>query len=329
MTAGGTPDPETGRTIDAAAQQWAVRLDAGLTDSERDDLEAWLAADARRVGALARAEAIMAWSAQARVLSAEHLPVPEAAPDASLSRRRFLAWGGGMAAAVGGGLTVYGTMTRRTLYQTQKGEVRLIPLADGVTATLNTQTRLSIPTSAHGHAGVLEVGEAFFQIAAAARPFVLTIGAALVRVGTAGFAASLLDGDPIRIAVRRGAVDIFRFGDHISPPLRADADTEVLLPQNPSASAIVRAVSAERAGDAFEWLEGKIVLQGTSLREAARQFYRYSDMRIVIADARLAQAPITGLFAANDPVGFCSAVASVLGAGMKVSGQTIILSASR
>src|SRR5690606_39778932 len=50
------------------AAQWAMRLDRGsLTDQEQAELDAWLAADTRHVGALARAEAI--WTDLDRVVA--------------------------------------------------------------------------------------------------------------------------------------------------------------------------------------------------------------------------------------------------------------------
>src|ERR1700722_17716708 len=48
---------ENADTIEAAAAEWVVRIDRRLTDSEQTALEQWLAADPRRGGALARAQA--------------------------------------------------------------------------------------------------------------------------------------------------------------------------------------------------------------------------------------------------------------------------------
>src|SRR3954465_2745092 len=50
---------ETSDDIQSAAAAWAVRLDRGeLAPAEQRELDAWLEADVRHVGALARAEAI-------------------------------------------------------------------------------------------------------------------------------------------------------------------------------------------------------------------------------------------------------------------------------
>ena len=48
------------REIDQRAAEWAARYDAGsLTPSEQTELETWLAADARHMGAYAKAEAVL------------------------------------------------------------------------------------------------------------------------------------------------------------------------------------------------------------------------------------------------------------------------------
>jgi len=57
-------------------------------------------------------------------------------------------------------------------------------------------------------------------------------------------------------------------------------------------------------------------------------FYRtgYSDTRIEIRDPALAREPVTGLFAASDPVGFSRAVAQVFDARLQRDGDTVVLS---
>ena len=52
---------ETSRQIDEAAAAWAARLDRGdLAAAERRTLDAWAAADPRRLGALTRAMTLLA-----------------------------------------------------------------------------------------------------------------------------------------------------------------------------------------------------------------------------------------------------------------------------
>jgi transmembrane sensor len=55
---------------------------------------------------------------------------------------------------------------------------------------------------------------------------------------------------------------------------------------------------------------------GETLATAVRAFDRYGSVRIVIADPQLAEQKITGLFKANDPKGFATAVAASFGAAV-------------
>jgi transmembrane sensor len=74
------------------------------------------------------------------------------------------------------------------------------------------------------------------------------------------------------------------------------------------------------------WRDGRIAFEGEALGQAAAEFARYSDVRIVIADPELGREEIAGLYQANDPVGFAKAVALSLNARAEVgSGEVRIL----
>lgn len=60
-------DRESSARIDDAAATWAARIDARpLSPSEELELNAWLSADVRRRGALARARAILIYMERAQ-----------------------------------------------------------------------------------------------------------------------------------------------------------------------------------------------------------------------------------------------------------------------
>jgi transmembrane sensor len=71
------------------------------------------------------------------------------------------------------------------------------------------------------------------------------------------------------------------------------------------------------------WREGKIAFEGERLDQAAAQFARYSRTRIAIPDPALAAEPVSGLFAAADPVGFSRAVAAIFDAKLDQNGDSI------
>jgi len=65
------------------------------------------------------------------------------------------------------------------------------------------------------------------------------------------------------------------------------------------------------------WKDGRLAFEGETLAQAASEFARYSDTRIVIDDPALAHEAITGLYQSNDPVGFARAAALALAPARK------------
>src|SRR3546814_4473780 len=61
------------------------------------------------------------------------------------------------------------------------------------------------------------------------------------------------------------------------------------------------------------WRAGMLSFSGATLEEAAAQFARYSELRIIIDDPLVAQKRVVGLYSATDPEGFAHAVALSLG----------------
>src|SRR5690606_23678090 len=128
---------ETNAEIDAVAAEWAVRLDGGCLDAaEQAELAAWIAEDSRRLGAFARARAVLTHSKRAKALGSGFDPAALAGPAQrrarpTLSRRRILQMtGAGAAAAAGIGVLAVGMQAAAHTYRTGRGEIRLIPLED-------------------------------------------------------------------------------------------------------------------------------------------------------------------------------------------------------
>ena len=182
---------ETSAEIDAAAANWAVRVDDDSLDAAgQAELDAWLSGDIRRRGSFARAQAMLLHARRAKALGAgfdpdayvaQHGDRPADAPGAieAPTRRRFLLWAGSASAVAASGVGVVwlGLGLPSEAYATQRGEVRLVPLADGSRMTLNTASRAEIRFSRSERRVVLTDGEALFDVAKdAARPFYVVAG---------------------------------------------------------------------------------------------------------------------------------------------------------
>ncbi|HEY8521626.1 MAG TPA: FecR domain-containing protein [Gammaproteobacteria bacterium] len=196
------PDP---RRIMREASSWIVSLDEGLTDDERRELEAWLAADPRHAKALLRLaetwDRFEALSELARMFPLEQYPP---------RRRRWLALHGGtwrlkpallaaaLAAAVGLGTAAWyarpgavapdapepiqvalpdargndgpavaaeASAAAQRSYQTAVGEQLSARLPDGSVITLNTDTLLDVDYTPAERRVAIRRGEASFNVA--------------------------------------------------------------------------------------------------------------------------------------------------------------------
>ena len=202
------PPKEITNPIDVAAADWAARVDRYLSEAEAAELDAWLAADARHAGAYARARAISIYSERAGALGGQFDPESFVPPrTAGLSRRHML-WSGAAAAGVGAFAVAgiaYGT--RGQVYETRRGEMRVVTLADGSTVSLNTKSRMKVIYSAERRLIRLDEGEALFDVAKdALRPFVVRAGDTDVAAIGTSFVVQRLTGAAVEVLFKSGIV---------------------------------------------------------------------------------------------------------------------------
>lgn len=323
---------ETSRSIDDAAAAWVARQDrAPLSAGDRERLRQWLAADPRRPGAFLRAKAASLQSESAAALGLQYDPEEFRAPPAAPPRRKVLVWSAAMAASVLVAMLSFTLMQAPTAYATERGEMRLVPLGDGSTAMLNTSTKIAVRyDSAQRLVRILE-GEAFFEVVQdPARPFIVEVDARRLHTAGAAFVVRKLAGAPVEVVVQNGHLELH--AGHATPHAVLEANTRLSVPVAAGASGqapdriAVDKVPAERMARELAWREGKIAFHGEDLSAASAAFARYSDVRIVVADPELAREPVTGLFAANDPVGFSHAVASIFEAEVALQGSQVVVS---
>lgn len=296
--------------IDDQAAQWAARVDRGpLTTAEQARLDLWLALDPRHLGAFARAQAIMV----SVETVAETRKIPPFAPARRrLLSRRGLIWGGAAVAAAGAA-TATGLLSSAAAHEfrTKRGEVRLVPLSDGSSMTLNTETTVRVRYGPKERRVELLAGEALFTaVRNPGRPFLVEAAENEVRTAGDTFAVRRLSDSVVQVVVHGGEAELLNARTHGRIRLVANMRAVGGVGATP-ASATLSPTEVRRA---LAWREGMIAFEGQSLAQAAREFARYSDTRIVIDDPALARRTVTGLFAANDPVGFAQAAALSLDA---------------
>jgi transmembrane sensor len=299
---------ETSQQIDRIAAQWVARMDrAPLSATEAGELKQWLADERRRRGAFMRAKAVWMRSESARALGPQYdpddfQPAVAASPRAPVGHRpRLMKWSGALAASLVVVVILMATLPMPTAYATAKGEMRTVPLGDGVTVTLNTDTRIKVYHDKGRRRIRLLRGEVLIEGAGTAVPTLVEVDRKHLEASAATFVVRKLKDQPPQVLVQEGRVVL------------AEATQSATIPLTPN------------MGRELAWREGKIALQGETLATAAAVYARYSDTPIVIADPDLAQMKVTGLFAVNNPLGFSRAVAEVFDAEVRQEGGRIII----
>lgn len=315
---------KTAHQIDAEAADWAARLDRGpLSVEDEAALQGWLDGDARALGAFARLRALALSSERARALGPDFDPASfeSAAPldSKTIPRRRVMQAGGAIAAAalIGAG-GAWQFLRHRGRFVTGKGETKVVALQDGSVVTLNTASEIQVSYSDAVRAVELVRGEALFDVAKnKARPFVVAAGDTNVRVVGTSFSVRRIDTAPIQVLVREGTVEVFKPAQG-ARPVRISANSMAVAQADDASTIAAMPVPAAQVHRQMAWQSGQIAFEGETLAQAAEEFSRYSDTRIVIEDSGLAKEEIAGLFKATDPVGFARTIAISLNAHAKI-----------
>jgi transmembrane sensor len=307
---------QTAQEVDREAADWAARVDRGLTAAEHSELNDWLGGDVRRVGAYGRMRALALHTERVSGLGPVHSPRDFGSEGTGkLSRRRFLA-GSAIAASLAGiGVAGWLAMDQGHV-RTRKGEMRQIALQDGSVVTLNTLSEIAVNLTSRRREIHVLAGEVLFEVARdIARPFVVTAGPLIAKAVSTRFAVRALPGKAIQLFVQRGAVEVTRTGQIDDRQIKLTANMRAVSrsehPDGPG-TIDVAPIPAAAMLRAIAWRDGHIRFQGETLSQAAAEFARYGETRIVIVDPDLAQERIAGLYRTNDPVGFAKAAAASL-----------------
>ena len=297
-----------------AAALWVVRLDdPSCSDADRAAFEAWRGESHEHEAAYEREAA--AWTRLDRLRALR--------PGAGLPDRDLLVpkkplglpglsaapWARGLAAAAAVAGVVAGTMSLGggTAYATAIGERRVVVLSDNSRIELNTDSKVVV----RYRNGVREVklvrGEAVFEAARDARPFVIKAADAVMQADGSIEMAVRLRSDGAAVTVKRGAVDIDPAPTERKDDLRLTAGVAAIYS---SAGSRSRAVSVGEIDRALAWRQGAIALNGQSLEQAVAEFNRYNRQQISIADPSISGLRLAGYFQTTEPKSFVSAVTS-------------------
>ncbi len=263
----------------------------------RRTAERWLArsADHRRI-----------WGAALKLheLSGEALASRAAVAPARPSRRRVLAGGGAaLAAGVVGAVALPGAVLRaRADIVTDVAERRSTVLPDGTAAELGPDTALKFHFSQGRRQVELLKGMAFFETARSIAPFVAHAGIGLVSTEAGAFELREEAGR-VTVAVESGGAEI-----------SAGASAQL---QPGDWCALANGAVIERGRSARDqiasWRKGLIIADREPLAAVAERIGRWSPAHVTVADARLGNERISGVFDPSAPLAALEAAVAPLG----------------
>lgn len=337
-------DREIASEINEAAADWLTRLDGEImAPSEEAELRRWLSADPRHEGAFVRAQVVMAQAERLRALGPEYLENPGSSADwvpirskendavrPLVTRRRLLIGGGLGTLAVAAGVAGVSMQAAAATFETARGEIRSVSLDDGSRVTLNTLSALRVEYRDDKRRLALLRGEAIFEMVRdAVRPFEVEVGATVLTGTNASFAASDVAGMPVKLMMLNGDARVASDTLLNSASKQVEAGMQVTGTRGylrPSRDALaVTPLTAEESTDTLSWRNGLLTFHDEPLRDAARQFSRYSGLVIAFSDEAIGDQTITGVYAASNPKGFAQSAALMLGLRASETGDRIVL----
>ncbi|HEY0745733.1 MAG TPA: FecR domain-containing protein [Steroidobacteraceae bacterium] len=305
------------REIEQAAAAWLARRGREeWSDADEATLREWLSASVAHRVAFVRLNT--AW-AQTRRLKA----LPATGHDAVLSAAGPHASSGAQSrrmpliaiAAVFLILSTLGVLWLVTAhpgasYRTAVGSIRALPMKDGSTITLNTDSDIRVAMSDTERRVDLDKGEAFFEVAKDLnRPFVVRVGAErVIAVGTK-FSVRR-EAEDVRVIVTEGRVRVERVEAHQQPAAALVSKGSVAVAG--AAGVLVQNEALPEVEERLSWRLGFVVFHETRLSDAVTELNRYNERQIVIADPALGSMRIGGRFHSNNAEGFVRLLAEAL-----------------
>ena len=319
MTSGPNPPGDAERDkLEREAAHLAVRIAHGtVSDSE---IDTWQSSQPRARGALLRAQATLALvTGNAQSSVSDERPLRASAKLPLRASRRAFVFGGG--AALAAGLIAAIVLRPERSIATAVGETRQLPLGDGSTVMLDTDSVIAVNFSREERAVTLDQGQALFRVAANARsPFVVRAGRVSVTATGTVFSVLRLTGS-VEVTVTEGSVIVAANGQSIA--LTAGSRGQFGI-----TARVVQMTEAEQSRS-NAWTEGFLEFDGETLGEAVDRFNRYTRQRLIVIDPDLRNERIYGAFRVDDAAGFARAVALSLNATARPNADGVVIAPQR
>lgn len=313
-----------GEAIRVQAADWILkqRLESSWSEQDQGELDSWL--EQSTVNLLAYLRLRAAWEQTDRLAALRGSIASQ--PEHSNPRWSFLT----RIVAVLGLVAIAGVIGANYLqrpveriFATGIGEHQRFTMADGSLVELNTDTTVRVTASGPTRTAYLDKGEAYFQIKHdAARPFVVIAGRHRVTdIGTAFVVRR--EPQQLNVSLVEGRARFDAPRDSTFKAIELKPGDEIVA----TAEGVSRTSNPVSAlTEKLSWRRGVLIFYGTTLADAAREFSRYSQTKLVIVDPKVAQLKINGTFQADDVRAFGDATQVVLGLRLETRNNEIVIS---
>jgi transmembrane sensor len=318
-------DEAPGRPIDMRAAEYVERRDsAQWTPADEVQFEDWLNESSAHRVAFMRLNASWKRTERLVALRTPDLPRPHAEPRATGGRFLRVAVLAAVVVGAGGWLASYLRTPHYDRYATTVGGHETLALHDGSKIELNTDTVVRISQTAKKRLVMLDRGEAYFQVRHdETRPFVVVTDAGrIIDLGTKFSAQS--DNGHLKVSLVEGRIRFEAQAQDGREKTTTLVPGDVLLASAGSVS-VTRAPLPELTSD-LAWRKGMLIFRGTTLADAAREFNRYNETKIVIDDPKAGHETINGALPANDLEEFERMAANIFGLKARKRANEIIFS---
>lgn len=336
--------------VDADAAAWLVRRQDGVDLSVNAEFQTWLAADPAHRTSFAQMVDI--WNALGEITvhdvaklkaglpgnqvasqleprslgGAKYRAEPPDATPNMIGRRRFIpraAFAGAMFAAVGAGWIGWDYSRRQPTftqaYATERGEFLTVPLPDGSTVELDTDSRIEVALYRQRREVRLARGQAMFTVQSDPNcPFDVLAGPLKVTVVGTRFSVRYtqtgLGNGNVNVAVQEGRVRVASAGGAQRTGLPGYQSLELTAGQRVSTDPAgnLGAIASIAPGEVALWRKGRVSFDNTPLIQAIEEFERYADTGLVIRDSLVRAMRITGSFDIQEATRFAHALPRVL-----------------
>jgi len=337
---------------------WLARLDAGLSERDREALNEWLAVSRSHADALLEMSRL--WDEMDILAELEGL-LPLKIPS---RKRGFLhrlvspaliaslllgcvVWLGWHIRDSGPGIRVQFTGQSANvpqgteIYRTAVGEQSSVRLADGTRMILNTASQAEVSYSTEQRTVNLRRGEASFNVVGdPSRPFVVYAGDRVIEAVGTTFNVQLKADDDVEVTVTEGKVSVMpalRFAEPTSVPARPELQDFGAIVSAGESVVVMHGVDAPRSEphklkpDDIEielaWQHGMLIFKGEPLGAALLEVGRYTTVTFALTDPALADVRVGGYFQAGDIDGLLVALQENFSISARREGGRILLSA--